>query len=67
MEETKRVVAIQIGEPVGGMVVDVHNRIAILAEVEYFLDEMSPGEYISLTIMEMSDAELSALPEFTGW
>lgn len=68
MEETKRVVRIQLNGLVGGMVLDAQaDRDGVLDEVKLFLDEMTPGDYISLTIEEISNEALAALPEFTGW
>lgn len=68
MEEIKRVVRIQLNGLVGGMVLDAQaDRDGFLDELKLFLDGMTPGEYISITIEEMSTEALAALPEFTGW
>lgn len=39
----------------------------LVAEMEVFWNDETPGDKVELEIVEMTEAEKEALPEFTGW
>lgn len=43
------------------------SQLSDILESELSIDDVEPGDKIVLTVIEMSEAEYSALDEFQGW
>lgn len=54
----------------GGGYIEEPSQIGSAIESEYDfggIDNMEPGETITLTVVQMSQEEFDKLPEFEGW
>lgn len=61
-------IVIQITMPeCGGCIVTEHRADMVADQIRDMIDSKAVGESITITLLEMTQAEIDALPEWEGW